>query len=266
MGRVEGRIAVVTGGAMGMGNGSATQLAKEGAHVSIIDYSDTGAEAADKLREYDSEATFYKADVSDFSAMKEIYDEIGRKYGRIDISVNAAGIGEQRRFLEQDEAWMDKYLSINYKGVWNACRNAIPHMIGQKYGKIVNFSSVTGIYVVDPGMTHYAATKGAIMGLTKGLASEFAPYGITVNAILPGMVNTPLAQRAFAESDPEHPEEIAAAVDASIPIGRMGTIEEAGRTVLYLASDDSSYITGVGLVFDGGSTLPEMPGTGWEPA
>jgi NAD(P)-dependent dehydrogenase (short-subunit alcohol dehydrogenase family) len=266
MGRVNGKVAVITGGAMGMGNGSAVQLAKEGAYVSILDYSDAGAEAAAELRKYDSEAAFYKVDVSDFAAMEKVYNEIAAKYGRIDISVNAAGIGEQKKFLEQDEAWIDKYLSVNFKGVWTACRCAVPHRVKQNYGKIVNFSSVTGVMVVDPGMTHYASTKGAIMGLTKALASEFAANQITVNAVLPGMVNTPMAQRGFAESDPEHPEEIAKAVDATIPIGRMGTIEEAGKTVLYLASDDSSYITGVGLVFDGGATLPEMPGTGWEPS
>lgn len=266
MGRVKDKVAVVTGGAMGMGYGCAEVLAQEGAKVTIIDLSDEGHEAVKKLRQWDPDATFYQVNVSDADAMKKVYDEVAEKYGHLDISVNAAGIGEQRYFLDIDMDFLDKYLNVNFKGIWNACHSALPHMVKQNYGKIVNFSSVTGIAVVDPGMSHYASTKGAIMGLTKALASEFADRGITVNAILPGMVRTPMAIRGFKESDPDNWEEIAAAVDAAIPMKRMGTIEEAGRVALFLACDDSSYVTGHGLVFDGGSTLPEMQGSGWEPA
>lgn len=265
MGRVKGKVAVVTGGAMGMGFGAAKTLAQEGAEVSIIDFSPKGSEAVEELRQWNPGAQFYQVDVSRADDMKRVYDEVAQKHGHLDICVNAAGLGEQKRFLDIDEDFLNKYLNVNFKGIWNACHSAIPHMLKNHYGKITNFSSVTGVHVVDPGMSHYASTKGAIMALTKALASEFAAEGITVNAILPGMVRTPMAIRGFQESDPDNWEQIAAAVDASIPMKRMGTIEEAGRVALFLSSDDSSYVTGIGLIFDGGSTLPEMQGSGWEP-
>ncbi|MDL2253919.1 glucose 1-dehydrogenase [Ruminococcaceae bacterium OttesenSCG-928-I18] len=265
MDRVKGKVAVVTGGAMGMGYGCAKTLAQEGAKVTILDRSDEVKKTVEELREIEKDAQFYQVDVSNAADMKKAYDEVAAKFGTIDISVNAAGLGEQKYFLDVDEAFLDKYLNVNFKGIWNACHSAIPYMVKQEYGKIVNFSSVTGITVVDPGMTHYASTKGAIMGLTKALASEFADKNITVNAILPGMVRTPMAIRGFKESDPDNWEQIAAAVDAAIPMKRMGTIEEAGKVALFLSSDDSSYVTGQGLIFDGGSTLPEMQGSGWEP-
>ncbi len=265
MDRVKEKVAVITGGAMGMGFGAAKALAQEGAKVSIIDLSPQGEKAAEELRQWDKSATFYKVDVSCAADMKKAYDEVAQKHGHLDIAVNAAGLGEQRHFLEIDEDFLNKYLNVNFKGVWNACQSALPHMRAGHYGKITNFSSVTGIHVVDPCMCHYASTKGAIMGLTKALASEFAGENITVNAILPGMVRTPMAIRGFQESDPENWEKIAAAVDAAIPMKRMGTIEEAGKVVLFFSTDDSSYVTGVGLVFDGGSTLPEMQGSGWQP-
>ncbi|MDR2157543.1 MAG: SDR family oxidoreductase [Clostridiales Family XIII bacterium] len=265
-GRVEGKVAVITGGTMGMGFGSACALAREGAHVTVIGRSDAGLAAADELRKYDESAEFVRMDVSDAKGMKAVYDEVAAKYGKIDIAVNAAGVGRQMRFTDVDEDFLDMYLNINFKGMWNACHAAIPHMVKRNYGKIVNFSSVTGVMVADPGMTAYSSTKGAIMGMTKALASEFAANNITVNAILPGMVDTPMARRGFAESDPVNPDAIAEAIAAQIPMKRMGTIEEAGAVALFLSCDDSAYVTGIGLVFDGGSTLPETPGSGWEPA
>lgn len=267
MDRVKGKVAVITGGAMGMGFGCAKVLAQEGAQVVIIDLNEEAAQkSVEELREWNKDAQYYIVNVANAEDMKKTYDEVAEKYGKIDISVNAAGLGEQRTFINIDEAFLDKYLSVNFKGIWNACHSAIPHMLKNGYGKVVNFSSVTGVMVVDPGMTHYASTKGAIMGLTKALASEFASNNITVNAILPGMVLTPMSIRGFQESDPDNWEEIADNVGKSIPMQRMGTIEEAGKVALFLASDDSSYVTGTGLVFDGGSTLPEMQGSGWDPA
>lgn len=266
-GRVQDRVAVVTGGAMGMGNGCAEQLVKEGAKVTILDLSDSGIQAAANLAaKYGTDVDFIKVDVSDAEQMKVAYDSVAEKYGTIDIAVNAAGIGRQKFFFDIDDDWLTATMQVNFKGVWNACKAALPYMVKQNYGKIVNFCSVTGLTVVDPGMTHYAASKGAIYGLTKALASEFAGNNITVNCIMPGMVDTPMARNSFKESDPENWEDIAAAVAAAIPMGRMGTIEEAGKVALFLASDDSSYVTAQGIIFDGGSTLPETAGFGWEPA
>ncbi len=266
MARVDGNIAIVTGGAMGMGNGCATVLAKNGAKVALMDRSETVHTAADTLRKEGYEVIAYQVDVKDAEKLKTYFDDVAKKFGRIDILVNAAGIGDQRTFLNVDDDYLDKYLAVNFRGTWNSCKAAIPHMLKNGYGKIVNFASVTGVMVVDPGMTVYAATKGAIMAFTKALAVEFASRNITVNAILPGVVDTPMMRNTCKDSCPEDPDSIFNAIASQVPMGRMGTPEEAGRVALFLASEDSSYVTGVGIVFDGGNTIPESPGTGWEPS
>ena len=265
MGRVEGKVAVITGGAMGMGNGSAKILAQEGAKVVIIDFSEKGQAAADEINAAGGEAIAYRVDVRDGVRLKEIYREVFEKYGSLDILVNAAGLGSQRSFLKCDDEYIDNYMAINFKGVWNSCQAAVPYMLKAGYGKIVNYASVTGVMVVDPCMTSYAATKGAIMAFTKALAVELAPSNITVNAILPGMVDTPMTQASCTEANPEDPESVKAAIATQVPMGRLGTMEEAGKVTLFLASDDSSYVTGTSIVFDGGNTIPETPGCGWQP-
>ena len=145
-------------------------------------------------------------------------------------------------------------MAINFKGIWNTCQSVIPYMLKNNYGKIVNYASVTGIQVVDPSMSAYAATKGAVMSFTNALAVEYAANHITVNAILPGMIDTPMTRGSSAEACPENPEVIMRAIAEGVPMKRLGTIEEAGKITLFLASDDSSYITGTSIVFDGGNT------------
>ena len=266
MGKLDGKVAVVTGGSKGMGRGSAEVLAQEGAFVVVIGTSEDAEKVAAEIRASGGKASYYRVDVRDGARLEEIYKEVAAEHGSLDIVVNSAGIGSQRSFVGSDDAYLAHYLDVNFKGVWNSCHAAVPFMIKQGYGKIVNFASVTGIMVVDPCMTAYAATKGAIMAFTKALASELACYGITVNAILPGMIDTPMTDTSCREANPEDPESVKRAIAANIPMGRLGTAEEAGKVALFLASDDSSYVTGVGIVFDGGSTLPENPGSGWQPA
>lgn len=265
MGRLDQKIAIITGGAMGMGFGSALEMAQEGAKVVLIDYSDAVHASAESLRQKGYEALAYQVDIRNLQGLKTVYQEIFDKYKKIDILVNSAGIGTVKLFDEVTEDYIDNYLAVNFKGTWNSCKAVIPFMMQAKYGKIVNFGSVTGLLAVDPGMTSYAATKGAIMAFTKALAVEVAHLNITVNAILPGMTDTPMAQASFREACPEDPKTIEEAVAASIPMKRLGTTREAGRVAVFLASDDSSYVTGTHIVCDGGSTLPETPGTGWSP-
>jgi NAD(P)-dependent dehydrogenase (short-subunit alcohol dehydrogenase family) len=266
MNNLEGRVAIITGGAMGMGNGSAKVLASRGAKVALVDYSSKVREAAETLQKEGYDVSAYQADVRDIAKLQEIYQTVFYKYGRIDILVNAAGIGSQKMFAEVSGDYLDHYLAVNFKGVWNSCQAAIPYMVKANYGKVVNFASVTGILVVDPGMTAYAATKGVIMAFTKALAVEYASNNITVNAILPGMIDTPMTDESCREACPENPQSIKDAIAAQIPMGRLGTAEEAGKVVAFLASDDSSYVTGTHIVFDGGNTIPETPGTGWKPS
>lgn len=265
MSSVKGKSVIVTGGAMGMGNGCARILAEHGAHVAIMDRSELVEVAAQELRDDGFDVIAYEVDVTDRAKLVEYYDDVANKRGGIDILINAAGIGDQKYFLEVDDAYLDKVLNVNFKGTWNSCKAAVPYMLKKGYGKIVNFSSVTGVHVVDPAMTVYAASKGAIMAFTKALASEMAGQGITVNAILPGVVDTPMMRNTCIDSNPDDPDSVFNAIAAQVPMGRMGTILEAGRVALFLASDDSSYITGQGIVFDGGNTLPESAGSGWEP-
>ena len=266
MARVDGKRAIVTGGAMGMGNGTVRVLAQNGARVAIMDRADSVQDAARALRDEGLDVIAYQVDISDKEKLTACYDDAAQKMGGIDILVNVAGIGDQRTFESVDDAYLDKVFSVNFRGTWYSCKAAVPYMLKNGYGKIVNFSSVTGVLVADPGMTVYGSTKGAIMGLTKALASEMAGRGITVNAILPGVVDTPMMRNTCIDSCPEDPDSVFNAVASTVPMGRMGTIEEAGRVALFLASEDSSYITGQGIVFDGGSTLPESAGSGWEPA
>lgn len=265
MERLQNKVAIITGAAMGMGFGCSKVLASYGATVMMVDFDQTVFTSAANLAKKGYKTCAYQLDVRDAAALKKAYDEIVGKFGKIDILVNVAGLGPMKYFEDVDDGFFDKVVLTNFKGVWNSCRAAIPHMRKAKYGKIVNFASVTGVMVADPGMTTYGATKGAVMAFTKALASEYANYNITVNAILPGLVDTPMCDKACKEACPEDPEGVKAAMAATVPMGRMGTIEEAGKVAAFLASDESSYVTGIGLVFDGGSTLPEAPGSGWEP-
>ncbi|MEL7563335.1 MAG: SDR family oxidoreductase [Dehalobacterium sp.] len=266
MRRLEGKVAIVTGGAMGMGFGSAEEMAQEGAKVALVDYSDTVFSAANKLGSKGHDVSAFKVDVRNLNELQKAYEQVYQKHGKIDILVNAAGIGTVKLFHEVTEEYIDNYIAVNFKGTWNSCKAVIPYMMQSKYGKIVNFGSITGPLVADPGMTSYAATKGAIMAFTKALAVEIAHLNITVNAILPGMTDTPMAQKSFKEACSENPKKIEEAVAASVPMKRLGTIKEAGRIAVFLASEDSGYVTGTHIVCDGGSSIPETPGTGWSPS
>lgn len=257
---LKGKVAIVTGGAMGMGNGTARTLAENGAKVYLIDMSDTVESAAEKLRVEGLDVGSYQVDITDSKKLTTFYDEIAKENGRIDILCNVAGIGSARDFLEVDDENYEKTMSVNVRGTWYSCKAAVPHMIKNGYGKIVNFGSITGVSVADPGWTVYGTSKGAISGFTKSLASELAPKNITVNAILPGQMDTPLMRNAILkEAPPESLNSILEEISSTIPMNRLGTIEDAGNVALFLASDLSSYVTGQNIKMDGALTLSETP-------
>jgi len=151
----------------------------------------------------------------------------------------------------------DFHFNINIIGAWNCTKSVIPYMIGSGYGRIINISSVTGPRVCDSGFTAYATSKAALIGFTKSLAVEYASRNITVNAILPGYVLTPMVRKSAEESNPENPQSVIDGIASAIPMGRMGSTRELGELVAFLASDNAAYITGTENIFDGGSTLPE---------
>jgi NAD(P)-dependent dehydrogenase (short-subunit alcohol dehydrogenase family) len=261
---LEGKVAIVTGAAMGNGFGAATVLARAGAIVNLIDVSDEVHASAAKLTEEGLSAEGYIGDVTKIEGIKKIAAEIAEKHGKIDILFNNAGVANIIPFLEITDEIRDRMFDINIKGVWNCTKAIIPYMVEKKYGKIVNMSSVTGPIVVDPHETAYATSKAAILGFTKALAIEFAKHNITVNAICPGYILTPMVRGSAIETDPDNPQRVIDGIAAGVPLGRLGTIEELGHLVAFLASDDSRYITGTHIVIDGGSTLPETGSMGSE--
>ena len=186
-------------------------------------------------------------------------DPFGQKFERTAL---ANDIKEQYKDVEHDafenmdDELRDFHFDINIKGTWNVTKACLPYMKNRN-GSIVNLSSVTGPMVADPGEVAYAATKGANLGFTKALARELVDYNIRVNAIMPGYIRTPLIDTMAVDACPEDPESVVNSIAGAIPMGRMGKIEELGELAAFLACEESSYITGQGIVIDGGSTLPE---------
>lgn len=245
---------------MGNGSGIARVLAREGAWVFLCDVQDKVRQTAQGIRERGHKADAIVVDVSDFSQVQESVKRVAERATHIDILVNNAGIIKLAPFLEMSDEVRDKILAVNVLGVWNCSKAVLPYMVERKYGRIVNMSSVTGPMVVDHGETAYATSKAAVWGLTKALAIEFAGHNITVNAVCPGYILTPMVEQIAKESNPEKPQAVVDGIARAIPAGRLGTPEEVGDLVAFLASDDAKYITGTQVVIDGGSTLPETFG------
>jgi len=260
MGKVDGKIAMVTGSAMGNGLGAARKLAQEGAKVALTDISDQLANTSEKLTSEGLTVKPFCMDVRSFKRVREVVEEITNLWGRIDILVNNAGICVLKHFLDMNDEDRDYHWNVNINGVWNCTKAVLPIMVKQRYGKIVNLSSVTGPIVVDVGDSAYGATKAAIWGFTKAIALEFAQYNISVNSICPGYIMTPGVQQVATDSEPENPQSVIDSIARRVPMGRLGTIEEIGNLITFLASDESSYITGTHIVIDGGATLPETSG------
>ena len=258
--KLDGRVAIVTGGAMGNGFGVVKAFLRYGAKVIVIDYSN---KLADSLHSLDNPNLIgYQADLRDKKLINAIVKDIVIKYGKIDILVNNAGICKLEKFIDMSDDVRDSHFDINIKGTWNITKTVLPHMIKNNYGKIVNLSSVTGPMVADSGEVAYATTKAALLGFTKSLAMEVVKNNICVNAIMPGYIHTPMVDGIAVDTNKEDPESVIKGIAAGIPMGRLGTIDELGELAAFLASDEASYITGQGIVIDGGSTLPETKSVG----
>lgn len=258
--KLDGKVAVVTGGAMGNGKGIVQVFLKYGAEVIIIDYADSiGA----TIQEFNNpKLTGYKADIRDMNMLSNIVQDIVNKKGKIDILVNNAGVAKLEKFVDMSDDVRNNHFDININGTWNMTKAVVPIMIKNNYGRIVNLSSVTGPLVADSGEVAYATTKAAILGFTKSLAMELVSNNITVNAIMPGYIMTPMVEGIAKDTNPENPSSVIDGIASGIPMNRLGTIEELGELAAFLASDESSYITGQGIVIDGGSTLPETKSVG----
>ena len=243
---LKNRVAIVTGARRGMGRTHSLLLAKAGAKVVV---SDISLEECQKVvKEIKGEALAVKCDISNKAEVEDMVKQVMDKFGRIDILVNNAGICEFKPFLELEEQDWDRTLDINLKGYFLCSQAVAKEMSKQKSGSIVNIASVAmGQQGVGfSNIVHYCASKGGIVAMTEALALELAPYNIRVNAIAPGMIDTPMIDSI--KQDPQAKEGIL----ARIPMRRPGKPEEISNTVLFLASDLSSYITGSTIVVDGG--------------
>lgn len=262
MGKLEGKVALITGASKGIGEGIAKTYAKYGAKVVLLARSSYVDSLADELNKKGFEALAVKADVANKGEVEKALKNAVSKFGKIDILVNNAGVCKLGNFLEMTDDDRDFHIDVNIKGVWNVTKAVLHLMIKEKYGKIIIMSSVTGDMVADAGETAYATTKAALVGFTKSLAIEVAKHNITVNAICPGYVETPMAKSIAMQSNGENPEEVTKGIENAVPLKRLAKPEEVGELAAFLGSDESSYITGTQVVIDGGSTLPETVSVG----
>jgi len=254
---LENRVAIVTGGAKGMGRGIALKFAREGCDVVVNALHIDGAEkAAEEIRALGRKSLAIKADISNSAEVRKMVDETIKQFGKIDILVNNAGgvMGVQGGDTDTatEEDW-DKILNVNLKGAFLVCMAVLPHMKKKKYGKIINLSSMGA---VDPAVSvlHYHAAKAGILGLTLNLAFELAPRNIYVNAIVPGPIETPFWD-SLQPPGPERDALFAAIAEKEVPLGRIGTPEDIAGPALFLASGLSDYVTGQIICVAGGQPL-----------
>lgn len=243
MGKLDGQVAIITGGAQGIGEGACKVFCEEGATVALWDVLD-GQPTADRISASGGKIFYQKVDITSReqveSAMKEVVD----KYGRIDILINNAGIIRDKSFQKMSDDEWNAVLNVNLSGAFNCCKAVVPVMKEAKYGRIINTSSINGL-VGAFGQTNYAASKAGLIGFTKSLAKELGKYNITVNAVAPGFIKSEMSNSM--------PREVIDAGVAMIPVGRIGTPEDIGHAYLYLASKEAGFVSAFTLSVNGGA-------------
>jgi 3-oxoacyl-[acyl-carrier protein] reductase len=241
---VQGKIALVTGAAQGIGKTIALELARQGADIIVADINEAALqEAVGEIEALGRQALPLKVNVTSLAECDEMIKKAQEKFGRIDILVNNAGITRDTVLLRMKEEQWDQVISVNLKGTFNCTKAAIRSMFKNKYGRIINISSVTGA-MGNAGQANYSASKAAVMGFTKAVAREYAHCGITVNAVAPGFIRT-----AMTDAIPEKERE---AMITMIPARQLGTPEDVANLVCFLASDMAGYITGQVIHINGG--------------
>lgn len=242
--RISGKTAVITGGAKGIGATAARIFCEQGAQVIIIDFDEQAGEAiAQQLHAEGNDAAFFKADVANEQEVNSVAAAIIEEFGRVDILVNNAGITMDAMTLKMEASAFRRVLDVNVTGVFNCTKAFLPSMIEAGAGRIISTSSIAGTGG-NVGQANYAASKAAIIGMTKTWAKEFGPKGITVNAVAPGFIETEMIETI--------PEKIIAQIRQMTPFPRFGTSEDIANAYLFLASDEASFINGTVLEVDGG--------------
>ena len=245
--RLKEKVAVITGSASGIGKQAAITFAREGAKVVVCDvnYGEVD-KVVSEIKSGGGEALGFCTDVSDQKAVEEMINDIKEIYGRVDILINNAGITRDALLVKMTPEQWDSVINVNLKGVFNMTQAVSKIMIEQKRGRIINTSSVVGVYG-NIGQTNYAATKAGLIGMTKTWAKELGKKGIGVNAVAPGFIKTEMTAKV--------PEKILAVMEEKTPLGRLGTPEDVSSLYLFLSSDESSYINGQVIGVDGGLVL-----------
>jgi NAD(P)-dependent dehydrogenase (short-subunit alcohol dehydrogenase family) len=255
--RFAGKVALVTGASSGIGRATALAFVREGASVVIASRGrERGNAVADEMKALGGEAEFVRADVSRADEVAALATRVLARFGRLDIAVNNAAaieVGVFKPLADLEEAEFDQHIAVNVKSVWLCMKQEIAQMLRQGGGVIVNTSSVTGLGGA-PHSAFYSAAKAAVVGLTKSAALEYAARNIRINALVPGAFATPMLETVFTRISPEDPAAAEASYKRRIPLGRIGRPEEAADAVLWLCSDQASYLTGHSLIVDGGLT------------
>jgi len=251
--RLQDKVAIITGGGGGMGRVAAQLFAGQGAKVVVAEFGEAaGAETVRQVTDAGGEATFVKTDVSDEASAKSMVDHAVKTYGRVDVLYNNAGIMPEadHSVIDTDVAVWDQVMAVNLRGVFLGCKFAIPQMVGQGSGSIINIASFVALLGCSVPQDAYTASKGAILSLTRSLAVQFGPNGVRTNAICPGPVETPLLMDWLVKD-----EEAKRIRLARNPTGRFGKPEEIVNMAIYLASDESRWTNGAQLVVDGGISV-----------
>ncbi len=247
MKRLEGRVATITGGGSGIGKATAIRFASEGAHVVIADMDEkNGQSVANEVN-----GTFIKCNVTDKQSVDNLFAEVFKKFGKIDIAFNNAGISppdDDSILITELEAW-DKVQLVNLTSVYLCCKAVLPYMLEAKKGSIINTASFVATLAAATSQISYTASKGGVLAMTRELGVQFAREGVRVNALSPGPINTPLLQELFAKDKERAQRRL-----VHIPMGRFGEAHEIAAAVAFLASDDSSFITASNFLVDGGIT------------
>jgi NAD(P)-dependent dehydrogenase (short-subunit alcohol dehydrogenase family) len=250
-GRLDGKVALITGGASGMGRCAAELFAREGARVVVADYDEAaGAATVDALTGTGAEASFVRADVSSASDCDAMVQHATSTFGGLHVLYNNAGVfpADDGGVLETPEATWERVMEINLKGVWLGCRSGIPALLASGGGSIINVASFVAFVGAATAQIAYTSSKGGVLAMTREIAVEYGRRGVRANSLCPGPIETPLLAELL--SDPAR----RARRLVHIPMGRLGQAEELAKAALFLASDDSSFMTGASLVVDGGIT------------
>lgn len=250
MGRLQDKVAIVTGAASGIGRGIAAKFAREGAKVGLLDLKAAQCrQAVEEITAAGGRAMAVGADISREDRVADAVQQVHDAFGPIEVLVNNAAIMPSGRLHETAPADFDRCLAVNLRGTYLMCRAVIPDMLARRKGSIIHMASVTGILGL-PGLAAYSATKGGLIALARAMSTDYARHGIRVNAVSPGTIDSPMLHDfVAAQSNPEYYRR---AFDEIHPIGRVGTIEEVANVFIFLASDEASFVTGANYEVDGG--------------